>query len=107
MIYNVFVIRDLNGTPIGAATFSQNITARRRIEQALRESEEQLRTLAEHLESQVLVRTQELEQRNVEVLQQSEQLRELSRRLLQSQDEERRRIARDLHDSAGQVVTVL
>jgi signal transduction histidine kinase len=41
------------------------------------------------------------------VLQQSDQLRELSNRLLQSQDEERRRIARDLHDSAGQIVTAL
>jgi signal transduction histidine kinase len=38
---------------------------------------------------------------------QSQQLRELSTRLLQIQDEERRRIARDLHDSAGQIVTVL
>src|ERR1700723_3613957 len=32
------------------------------------------------------------------------QLRNLSARLMASQDEERRRIARDLHDSAGQVV---
>jgi signal transduction histidine kinase len=31
-----------------------------------------------------------------------EELREFSRRLYQSQDEERRRIARELHDSTGQ-----
>ena len=107
VIYNAFVIRDLDGKPIGLGTFSQNITARKRTEQALRESEERLRTLADQLESQVLVRTQELERRNAEVLQQSEQLRRLFKRLLQSQDEERRRIARDLHDSAGQIVTAL
>ena len=53
------------------------------------------------------VRTRQLEQRNAEVLQQSEQLRELSSRLQKSQDDERRRIARDLHDSAGQVVAAL
>jgi signal transduction histidine kinase len=55
----------------------------------------------------VRARTFELEQRNTALLQQSDQLRELSKRLLKSQDDERRRIARDLHDSAGQIITVL
>jgi two-component system, NarL family, sensor kinase len=36
-----------------------------------------------------------------------EGLRELSGRLLQMQDEERRRIARELHDSAGQILAAL
>jgi signal transduction histidine kinase len=43
----------------------------------------------------------------VEVLQQSDQLRELSNRLLQTQDEERRHIARELHDSAGQLIAAM
>ena len=50
---------------------------------------------------------EELEQRNAEILQQSEQLRELSNRLLKIQDEERRHIARELHDSAGQIIVAL
>jgi two-component system NarL family sensor kinase len=45
--------------------------------------------------------------RNIEVLKQSEQLRELSHRLIQIQDDERRHIARELHDSAGQILTAL
>src|SRR5262249_26107360 len=64
--------------------------------------EENYRKLAETLEAEVRARTSELEQRTVEVLKQSEMLREFSGRLLQAQDEERRHIARELHDSAGQ-----
>jgi two-component system NarL family sensor kinase len=41
------------------------------------------------------------------VLVQSEQLRELSHRLMQIQDNERRHIARELHDSAGQMLAAL
>ena len=107
MIYNVFVIRDRAGKEIALATFSQNITNRKEIENALRKSEEQLRSLSNELEAKVRSRTAELEERNAEILQQSEQLRELSKRLLIAQDEERRRIARELHDSAGQLVAAL
>jgi two-component system NarL family sensor kinase len=83
------------------------LTARTLAEKELRNNKDQLHRLAEELESQVHIRTQQLEERNAEVLQQSEQLRELSNRLQQSQDDERRHIARELHDSAGQIVTAL
>ncbi len=63
--------------------------------------------LAGELETQVRIRTLELEQRNREVTEQSDQLRELSHRLQQTQDEERRHIARELHDSAGQIITAI
>jgi PAS domain S-box-containing protein len=86
---------------------NNDITEQKQLETELRGSEERLRVLANELENQVRVRTNQLEQRNVEVLLQSEQLRELSSRLQQTQDDERRRIARELHDSAGQVITVL
>ena len=76
-------------------------------ERALRESEERFRVLSCNLETQVQARTEELEQRNTEVLKQAEGLRELSRQLMQAQDEERRRVARELHDSAGQLLASL
>jgi two-component system NarL family sensor kinase len=41
------------------------------------------------------------------VLQRTAALQNLSQRLLKVQDEERRRVARDLHDSAGQTLTAL
>ena len=73
----------------------------------LKRTEENYRKLAETLEAEVRARTLELEKRNTEVLRQSELLRRFSQRLLQTQDDERRHIARELHDSAGQTLTVL
>jgi PAS domain S-box-containing protein len=66
----------------------------------LKRAEEKYRDLAETLDAEVRVRTSE-------VVQQSEQLRDLSSRLMQAQDEERRHVARELHDSAGQILTAL
>jgi PAS domain S-box-containing protein len=59
------------------------------------------------LEERVRERTQELEVKNAEVVRQTEIVRELSARLLQIQDEERRRIARELHDSVGQMLVAV
>lgn len=73
----------------------------------LKRIEDSYRRLAEALELQVRERTQELEVRNNEVIEQAAMLRSLSQRLLMAQDEERRRVARELHDSAGQIVTAL
>jgi signal transduction histidine kinase len=70
-------------------------------------TEENYRKLAETLDVEVRARTKELDGRNAEMLKQSEQVRELSRRLLTMQDEERRHIARELHDCAGQNLAVL
>jgi PAS domain S-box-containing protein len=66
-----------------------------------------LKTAQDQLRDRVRIQTQELDQRNEEVLQQAEQLRELSTRLQLTQDEERRHIARELHDSVGQIITAL
>lgn len=58
------------------------------------------KALRDKLEHRVQIRTHDLEQSNIS-------LRQLSARLLQTQDEERRRIARELHDSIGQLLAAL
>jgi signal transduction histidine kinase len=75
---------------------------------------EELRKAHDELEKRVAQRTAELEQKNRQISLQTQALeatnqglRQLSARLLRVQDEERRRIARDLHDSTGQIVALL
>jgi len=78
---------------------NRDITERKKAEQELQRAEEARKVARElalkELENQVRERTAELEQSN-------QQLRQLSASLIHSQDDERRRIARELHDSAGQ-----
>jgi PAS domain S-box-containing protein len=100
-------VRDVAGKIIGASKIARDITERKRFERELKESEQRFRELAAALDTQVQFRTHELRRRNAEILQQSDQLRDLSGRLMLVQDEERRRIARELHDSAGQNLAAL
>jgi PAS domain S-box-containing protein len=63
-------------------------------------AEEALKDAHEQLDARVKERTLELDQAQ-------QRLRLLSARLLQMQDDERRRIARELHDTAGQILVAL
>jgi signal transduction histidine kinase len=73
----------------------------------LREAGAELGRSHAELEQRVSTRTSQLQQTNVDLRAQTEVIRQLSSRLLQMQDEERRRIARELHDSVGQIVAAL
>jgi two-component system NarL family sensor kinase len=63
-------------------------------------AEEQLRKAHDELELKIQERTEDLKTAN-------DSLRELSSRLQQMRDEERRQIARELHDSVGQLLAAL
>jgi signal transduction histidine kinase len=63
-------------------------------------AKEALNRTNEELAERVKQRTSELEKRTAEI-------QDLSRRLLLAQDDERRRISRELHDSTGQLLVTL
>jgi PAS domain S-box-containing protein len=92
---------------VHARCFVHDVTEHKQMEHALRLAHDEL-------EKRVNDRTMELQQKNLQILKQAEilemtnqGLRDLSARLLQVQDEERRHIARDLHDSTGQALALL
>ena len=73
----------------------------------LQQASEELGRSHAELELRVAERTSQLRQKNDDLINQAQLVRELSGRLLQMQDEERRRIARELHDSVGQIVAAM
>jgi PAS domain S-box-containing protein len=87
------VIYDSSNHPKSIMGVCRDINERKCSEEALRDARAQL-------EARVKDRTSELDQAQ-------ERLRMLSARLLQMQDDERRRIARELHDTAGQILVAL
>jgi PAS domain S-box-containing protein len=85
----ITAIRDDGGKLIGFGKVTRDFTERMRMERALQEEVAQRREAELHLQTS------------------EKSLRELSLHLLRTQDEERRRIGRDLHDSLGQCLTAL
>src|SRR5215831_5255994 len=85
---------------IGLATILAAVAIVVVMGEARRRENEELRREQGELEEKVRQRTAELDTAN-------QGLRELTGRLMQSQEDERRRIARELHDSVGQTLAAL
>ncbi|MDR4463046.1 MAG: PAS domain S-box protein [Nitrospira sp.] len=86
-------LRDAVGQFVGVSKVIRDISERKRAETLLHQAHEAL-------ELKVQERTAELRRAN-------NSLRELSGRLMLVQEEERSRLARDLHDEVGQLLTAL
>jgi signal transduction histidine kinase len=88
------------GYPVSAVGVEVDITARK-------QAEESLRRLNLELESRVEERTAELKAMNQALQKSHRRLQVLSHRLVQVQEDERRSLARELHDQVGQSLIAL
>ena len=91
--FTIHSVRDERGTIIFLHPAGMDITERK-------QDEQELRTTRAELEERVRERTAELNTA-------TQSLRNLSARLLQIRDEEARRLARELHDSVGQMLSAI
>jgi PAS domain S-box-containing protein len=97
---SVSPVMDNVGRPQSAVTVEVDITARKQAEEALQQINLQL-------ESRVQQRTSQLQAAYNALQESRSRLQVLSRRLVQVQDEERRILARELHDRVGQTLAAL
>jgi PAS domain S-box-containing protein len=97
----------LNPSPLETLCFAVDLSDLKRLETELRKAHHELEHRVEERTQELAESVATLESEMVVRKKAEAELRGLSVRLLRLQDEERRRVARDLHDSTGQTLTAL
>ena len=103
----IVALRDSGGALVGFVTIARDLTERKRLEDTLLEAHGELETRVEQRTAELGAANAELDAKLQERHAAEDEIRSLMRRLITVQEDERSRIARDLHDHLGQQVAGL
>ncbi len=100
ILLSCFGVRDDEGKVVRSLAVSVDVTEKNQVQKDLEQAKEKLARYSQDLEHQVETRTLEL--RKVR-----DTLRQLSGKIMAAHENERRKVARELHDHLGQILTAL
>jgi len=100
IMLSCYGVRDENGNIIRSLAVSVDVTEKNRTQKDLQIAKEKLSQYSQDLEQQVKKRTAQLEKAQ-------DNLKNLSKNIIASQEREKALVARELHDHLGQVLTAL
>ena len=100
ILLSCFGVRDDDGKVVRSLAVSVDVTEKNQVQKDLEQAKEKLARYSQDLEHQVETRTLEL--RKVR-----DTLRQLSGKIMAAHENERRKLARELHDHLGQILTAL
>ena len=100
ILLSCFGVRDDDGKVVRSLAVSVDVTEKNQVQKDLEQAKEKLARHSQDLEHQVETRTLEL--RKVR-----DTLRQLSGKIMAAHENERRKLARELHDHLGQILTAL
>ena len=100
IMLSCYGVRDENDTIIRSLAVSVDVTDKNRTQKDLQIAKEKLSQYSHDLEQQVKKRTAQLEKAQ-------DNLKNLSKNIIASQEREKAQVARELHDHLGQVLTAL
>ncbi len=104
---SVKALRRADGSVDYFVALLEDITERKRAEEVLREAHDELERRVAKRTEQLSIANEDLKKEIIERKRVEEERRQLLHRIIFAQEDERRRIARDLHDHFGQQVTTL
>ncbi len=106
-MHNYYPDTHQDGTVLGVSCVVQDITERKWAEEALREAHEQLEARVQDRTQELRAVNETLKAQEKELRKNAESLRRLGGKLIVAQEDERRRIGRELHDDLTQQLAAL
>jgi len=106
-MHNYYPDKNKDGTTVGVSCVVQDITERERTKEALQEAHEQLESRVQDRTQDLRVVNEALRAQERELRESADSLRSLAGKLIVAQEDERRRIGRELHDDLTQNLAIL